>query len=86
MIRLYLLHETVLAESKMARTIQERVKKHREELKAQGLRPLQIWVPDTRKAGFKKECLRQSKLLLNDEHEHDTINWIGDASDNEDWA
>jgi len=70
----------------MARTIQERVKKHREELKAQGLRPLQIWVPDTRKAGFKKECLRQSKLLLNDEHEHDTINWIGDASDNEDWA
>ncbi|WP_119327812.1 antitoxin MazE family protein [Cysteiniphilum halobium] len=70
----------------MARTIQERVKKHREELKAQGLRPLQIWVPDTRKVGFKKECLRQSKLLLNDEHEHDTINWIGDASDNKDWT
>lgn len=69
----------------MARTTQERVKKHREELKAQGLRPLQIWVPDTRKSGFKKECLRQSKLLLNDEHEHDTINWIGDAFDNEGW-
>ncbi|WP_100550517.1 antitoxin MazE family protein [Caedibacter taeniospiralis] len=69
----------------MAKTIQERVKQHRDELKAQGLRPVQIWVPDTRKAGFKQECLRQSKLLANDQHEHDVIGWISDASDTKGW-
>ncbi|WP_203249864.1 MULTISPECIES: antitoxin MazE family protein [Cysteiniphilum] len=85
MIKLQLLHETLLMENAMPRSIQERVKKHRDELKAQGLRPLQIWVPDTRKYGFKEECLRQSRLLLNDQHERDTMDWIDDSSDNEGW-
>jgi hypothetical protein len=30
----------------------ERVRKHRESLRAQGLRPVQIWVPDTRRPQF----------------------------------
>ena len=44
----------------------ERVKKHRDALRAAGLRPVQIWVPDTRSAGFAAECRRQSLLLAND--------------------
>jgi hypothetical protein len=32
----------------------ERVRKHRESLRARGLRPIQIWVPDTRKPGFRE--------------------------------
>jgi hypothetical protein len=27
-----------------------------------GLRPIQIWVPDTRKPGFAEECRRQGQL------------------------
>jgi hypothetical protein len=27
-----------------------------------GLRPVQIWVPDTRRPDFAKECRRQSRL------------------------
>jgi len=27
-----------------------------------GLRPVQIWVPDTRLPGFAQECRRQSRL------------------------
>jgi hypothetical protein len=27
-----------------------------------GLRPVQIWVPDTRRPGFDEECRRQSRL------------------------
>lgn len=39
-----------------------RLQKHRHALREAGLRPLQIWVPDTRRPGFAKECRRQSRL------------------------
>jgi hypothetical protein len=38
----------------------EKVRAHRERLREQGLRPIQIWVPDTRAPGFRKEAHRQS--------------------------
>lgn len=41
----------------------ERVRKRRDALRASGLRPLQIWVPDTRQPGFGEECRRQSLLV-----------------------
>ena len=44
------------------RTLAERVRKHRDALRAQGLRPIQIWVPDTRAEGFAEECARQVAL------------------------
>lgn len=28
-----------------------------------GLRPVQIWVPDTRRPGFAEECSRQCRLV-----------------------
>jgi hypothetical protein len=40
-----------------------RVQKHREALRQAGLRPVQIWVPDTRRANFAQECERQAKLV-----------------------
>lgn len=42
--------------------INERVKKHRQALRMAGLRPVQIWVPDTRRPDFDEECRRQSRL------------------------
>ena len=41
----------------------ERVQKRRDALRAAGLRPVQIWVPDTRRPGFADECRRQSLLV-----------------------
>ena len=41
----------------------ERVQKHRQTLRRAGLRPVQIWVPDTRRPGFAEECRRQSLSL-----------------------
>lgn len=38
------------------------VQKHRDALRMAGLRPVQIWVPDTRRPGFTEECRRQSRL------------------------
>lgn len=45
----------------MGQTTAQRVRRHREELRAAGLRPVQIWVPDVRRAGFDAECRRQSR-------------------------
>lgn len=40
-----------------------RVQKHRDALRRAGLRPVQIWVPDTRRSDFAEECRRQSRLV-----------------------
>ncbi len=40
-----------------------RVQKHRKAMRLAGLRPVQIWVPDTRRPGFDLECQRQSRLV-----------------------
>jgi hypothetical protein len=37
-----------------------KVREHRDRLRAQGLRPIQIWVPDVRSESFKSEAHRQS--------------------------
>jgi hypothetical protein len=46
----------------MATPVSARVQKRRDALRMAGLRPIQIWVPDTRRPGFAAECRRQSKL------------------------
>lgn len=67
------------------KSVTERVKKHREALRASGLRPIQIWVPDTRKRGFKDECKRQSALLSNDKQEAEVLDWLDSVADREGW-
>ncbi|OFX03027.1 MAG: homoserine O-succinyltransferase [Alphaproteobacteria bacterium RIFCSPHIGHO2_12_FULL_66_14] len=37
-----------------------KVREHRERLRQQGLRPIQIWVPDTGAPAFRSEARRQS--------------------------
>lgn len=43
--------------------VNSRVQKHRDALRMAGLRPVQIWVPDTRRPDFPDECRRQSRLV-----------------------
>lgn len=38
----------------------DKVRSYRERMRARGLRPVQIWVPDTRSASFAHEAHRQS--------------------------
>lgn len=47
----------------MPTPVGQRVRKRREALRAAGLRPVQIWVPDTRRPGFAEECRRQARLV-----------------------
>ena len=58
------LHVTSSRTDKMATThVNTRVQRHRDALRIAGLRPVQIWVPDTRRPGFAQECRRQSRLV-----------------------
>ena len=46
----------------MTTPVKARVQKHRDTLRRAGLRPVQIWVPDTRRPDFAEECRRQSRV------------------------
>jgi len=46
--------------SEKGKSSKEKVRAHRERLRQQGLRPIQIWVPDVRAPGFALEAHRQS--------------------------
>jgi len=69
----------------MKTSIAQRVSRHREGLRAAGLRPVQIWVPDTRRPGFSEECRNQSRSLAGDGAESETLEWIEAVSDTEGW-
>ena len=50
------------------KTTREKVRAHRDRLRRQGLRPLQIWVPDVRAPSFGKQAHRQSLAVARSTH------------------
>jgi hypothetical protein len=50
------------------RSTATRVQAHRSRLRAQGLRPVQIWVPDVRAAEFVRQAHQQSQAVAESEH------------------
>ena len=85
-----MLHVTELHEYKLMKRckmagVVERVQKHREGLRKAGMRPVQIWVPDTRREGFAEECKRQSALIKNDQHEKELLRFLDESADREGW-
>ena len=45
------------------RSSRDKVRLHRERLRSQGLRPVQIWVPDVRARSFVSAARKQSKAV-----------------------
>jgi hypothetical protein len=45
------------------RSSRDKVRLHRERLRAQGLRPVQIWVPDVRARSFARAARQQSEAV-----------------------
>ena len=58
-----------------------KVQQHRERLRAQGLRPIQIWVPDVRAPSFRTEAHRQSLAVAANGHEAEDQAFIDAMSD-----
>jgi hypothetical protein len=54
--------------SRKAKSSREKVQAHRQRLRKQGLRPIQIWVPDVRSPEFAAEAHRQSLAVARSRH------------------
>jgi hypothetical protein len=57
-----------------------KVREHRERLREQGLRPIQIWVPDVRSPAFRSEAHRQSLAIATSPHAFDDQAFIDAVS------
>jgi len=58
-----------------------KVREHRERLREQGLRPIQIWAPDVRSPAFRSEAHRQSAAIAASAHAFDDQAFIDAVSD-----
>ena len=62
-------------------TVAQRVQKHRQSLRAAGLRPIQIWVPDVRSKSFVDQARRQSLAIAKSVQEKDDLAFIESVAD-----
>ncbi len=70
-----------MAASTHPKLSRDKVRAYRERLRRQGLRPIQIWVPDVRSPTFAAEAHRQSLAVANSpyaEEDQDFIDMISD--------
>lgn len=63
-----------------ALTTNRRVQRHRSALRQAALRPIQIWVPDTRRPGFDEEYRRQAQLITASDKDDAGLNAFMDAA------
>ena len=59
----------------------DKVRTHRERRRARGLRPIQIWVPDTRTAAFRAAAHRQSLVVALSAHAGEDQNFVDGVTD-----
>ncbi len=66
------------------RTGRDKVRSYRERMRARGLRPIQIWVPDTRTPEFAAEAHRQSHAVARSPQEAEDQAFIDAISSSND--
>lgn len=67
------------------KTPRQRMQARRERLRAQGLRPVQYWVPDLRDPKVRADLRRQAKLLARPVEGGALDDWIEQAYDWDEW-
>jgi hypothetical protein len=63
------------------RPSRDKVRSHRERLRRQGLRPIQIWVPDVRTPSFKAKAHRQSLAVARSPHAKENQDFVDAVSE-----
>ena len=64
-----------------SKSSRDKVRQHRKRLREQGLRPIQIWVPDLRSPAFVTEAHRQSLAVAKSPHAKEDQDFINAVSD-----
>jgi hypothetical protein len=70
-----------MSKASSAKPSRIKVREHRERLREQGLRPIQIWVPDVRSPAFRTEAHRQSAAVAASAHALEDQAFIDAVSD-----
>ncbi|WP_081463773.1 antitoxin MazE family protein [Candidatus Glomeribacter gigasporarum] len=66
-----------------AATVQQKL---RDQRCANGMRPVQIWAPDTRRPEFAEECRRQAhNVAAHATRERAVVDWVESVSDVTGW-
>jgi hypothetical protein len=63
----------------------KRVQKHRDKMKAAGLKPVTIWVPDVNAPGFKEQIARAVEIINADADSQRVMEEMLALSDFSDW-
>jgi len=63
----------------------KRVQKHRDKMKAAGLKPVTIWVPDVNAPGFKEQIAREIEIINADAESQRVMEEMLALSDFSDW-
>jgi surfactin synthase thioesterase subunit len=64
-----------------SKSSRDKVRAHRNRLRRQGLRPIQIWVPDMRSPAFRAEAHKQSLAVAKSPHAVEDQDFIDAISD-----
>jgi len=70
-----------MADSGKTQSSRDKVRRYRERLRKQGLRPIQIWVPDVRSPSFRSQAHRQSLAAAQSAMEAEDQGFIDAVSD-----
>jgi len=70
-----------MSDSRPPRSSRDKVRAHRERLRQQGLRPIQLWVPDVRSPEFVAQAQQQSLAVAGSPHALDDQAFIDSVSD-----
>ena len=65
----------------MAVTARKKMSDYRKRLRDEGLRPVQVWVADTRSPALVRELRRQSKLVSQHRSDREGLDFIESAFD-----
>ncbi len=68
-----------------ARTPQQRMAARRARLRAQGLRPVQHWVPDLRNPRVRAEIRREAAMMAKHPEDAAINDWLDAIRDPDDW-
>ena len=70
-----------MGNSGKAKSSKEKVRRYRERLRSQGLRPIQIWVPDVRAPSFRSQAHLQSLAVAKSAQTEEDQAFIDAVSD-----
>ena len=66
--------------------MRDRVARHRAQMRARGLRPVQIWAPDRRSPEFSAAVENQLRVIREFDASDDTLDFLQDIADRPDEA